>query len=162
MPSPMMSRKRSAVVAEMNCPQAPAMIPASPAHEAMMLRSGQKAVMKATRPRTRVTAVREFSTGCAFPSVFRKERGLCRTACAMRAPPDSKRRGFYAPVKPDVPRLRGPGGGFQPEAARRVLCNVCTVAGPAKPAGLRLGRLGIRPDGAERITTLLPRNDRGR
>ncbi|GHF11967.1 hypothetical protein GCM10018789_47730 [Streptomyces werraensis] len=104
---------------------------------------------------------------------------LGRIACAMGTSCEGRR--IVAPYTPDVSRLTVLTPGFQPEAAVRVLCSVCTGVCPdrarqeqeratASPSGpetrrptpLSVAAVLLTGNGAQRITTLLPRNDRGR
>ncbi|GGQ42803.1 hypothetical protein GCM10010267_00790 [Streptomyces griseorubens] len=136
--------------------------------------------MKAVSPSTRVTASRVSWSGWGLPSVAKSPPAvLGRIACAMGTSCEGRR--IVAPYTPDVSRLTVSTAGFQPEAAVRVLCSVCTGVCPdrsrreqervtAPPSGpearrptpLSVAAVLLTGNVAQRITTLLPRNDRGR
>ncbi|GGQ03896.1 hypothetical protein GCM10010233_20660 [Streptomyces pseudogriseolus] len=85
--------------------------------------------MKAVSPSAMVTASSVSWSGWGLPSVAKSPPAvLGRIACAMGTSCEGRR--IVAPYTPDVSRLTVLPAGFQPEAAVRVLCSVCTGVCP--------------------------------
>src|ERR1043165_6299571 len=148
-------------------------MPTSPAQELRRWRPLQSEEMIAIAPSTTGTPSRVSGSGWGLPSVAKREAEavlLGRITCAMGHL--LRKRRIVAPYTPDVYRLRSRAAGFQPEAEVRVVCTVCTgVCSRPRPGAHSTDQGGsARRDPivsggryrCSRITTLLPRNDRGR